>query len=76
MDYQKGHGSFRPFYVIDPETGRVVKVDPPADAVAPEAKPGAKAGNDLVDTLNEQFAQERESDLLEILRKIYQMPEE
>lgn len=68
MEYQKEHATSRPFYVIDPDTGKLVKLNLPADAIAPEAKPGFKAGNVLVDELNEQL---RREGLLAKLKGLY-----
>jgi len=58
--YQKGHASSRRIhYLIDKETGRTVPTSLPiAHAVNPEARPGVKAGNPLLDDLNNQLQSE------------------
>jgi hypothetical protein len=69
-DYRKGHADYRPFYVIDKDTGKLVELYLPADAVAAEAKPGYKAGNPALDEVNEQI---RRDGLLEKFKRLYQI---
>ena len=51
--YQVGHVTFRPCHIVEP-----------CDAISLEAMPGAKAGNTLVDEMNEQLKRE------EIIKKM------
>jgi hypothetical protein len=65
---ERGHGSYKPLFVVDEETGNIVPVYLPADAVADQAKPGAKAGNPVLDDINEQLRQEG---LAEKMKELY-----
>ncbi len=56
--YQKGHASSKPYYVFDEKTGKLIQLNLPANAIMPESKPGYKAGNSLLDEINEQLEQE------------------
>ncbi|MDD5191627.1 MAG: hypothetical protein PHH54_02105 [Candidatus Nanoarchaeia archaeon] len=67
-DENKGYGHSNPLYVVDEKTGELIQVYLPADAVASEAKPGVKAGNPLLDEINQQL---REEQLIEKMRRLY-----
>jgi len=67
-EYRKGYFRFKPYYVIDEETGEIVPTNLPADAVIPQAKPGSKAGNSLLDEINERLQDEG---LIEKLKRLY-----
>ena len=66
--YQKGFADSKPYYVIDEESGEIVPIYLPADAVIPEARPGAKAGNLLLDEINEKL---RRENITENLKRLY-----
>lgn len=69
---QLGYASFQPYEAVDEETGEPTTLLP-ADAVAPEARPGEKAGNYLIDRNNEVFRRQNspESDLLDKMKDLY-----
>ncbi len=68
--YQKGSANSKPYYVIDEESGEVVPIYLPADAVISEARPGAKAGNPLLDEINERLRRENITEKTKGLYKI------
>jgi len=68
--YQKGFADSKLYYVIDEESGEVVPIYFPDDAVIPEAKPGAKAGNPLLDEINEKLRKENITEKTKGLYKI------
>lgn len=57
--HQRGFADYKPYYVVDEETGEIIPVYLTADAVMPEARAGAKAGNPLLDEINEQLKRDR-----------------
>ena len=69
---QLGYASFRPYEATNEETGEPITLLP-ADAVAPEARPGEKAGNYLIDRNNEEFRRQNspEDSLLEKMKDLY-----
>ncbi len=69
-NYQKGNSGSKPYYAIDHKTGKIIPVYLPVDAVAAEAKPGSKAGNPLIDEINEQL---REEGFIEKLKNLYKI---
>jgi len=69
-DYQKGHSGSKPYYVINSETGKIIPVYLPADAVVVGARPGSKAGSPLIDEINEQL---REEGIIEKLKNLYKI---
>jgi len=68
--YQKGSADSKPYYVVDEESGKLVPIYLPADAVMPEAKPGTKAGNPLLDEINEDLRRENITEKIKRLYKI------
>jgi len=66
--YQKGSADSKPYYVVDEESGELVPIYLPAYAVIPEAKPGAKAGNPLLDEINEDL---RKKNITEKIKRLY-----
>src|SRR3989344_4537341 len=73
-EYRKGYFRFKPYYVIDEETGEIVPTNLPADAVIPQAKPGSKAGNSLLDEINESLQDEGKiEEIISRNRKIIQL---
>lgn len=68
--YQLGHGNSRPFYMVDRKTGELIPVYLPADAIAKEARPGVKAGNPLLDEINEEF---RRKGIIEKTKRLYEV---
>ena len=66
--YQKGFADSKPYYIVDKESGKLIPVYFPADAVMPEARPGAKAGNPLLDEINEKL---RGENITEKMKRLY-----
>lgn len=62
----------KPLYAVDEKTGKLVPVDIPVDAVANMAKPGYKAGNPLLDEINEQL---RQHNIIEKTKQLYRLNE-
>lgn len=69
-DNQIGYIKSKPYYVIDKDSGNIVPVYLPADAVLQQAKPGSKAGNSLLDKINKELRQEG---LIEKMKKLYKI---
>ncbi|MCK5629524.1 MAG: hypothetical protein KAI26_02810 [Nanoarchaeota archaeon] len=67
---QIGYIKSRPYYVIDKDSGNIVPVYLPADAVLERAKPGSKAGSSLLDKINEELKQEG---LIEKMKGLYKI---
>ncbi len=70
---QKGFADFKPYYVVDEESGKLVPIYLPSDAVMPEARPGAKAGNPLLDEINEEL---RRENIIEKMKRLYKINNE
>ena len=68
--YQKGSADSKPYYIVDEESGELVPIYFPADAVIPEAKPGTKAGNPLLDEINEDL---RKENIIEKMKRLYKI---
>jgi len=68
--YQKGFADSKPYYVVDEESGEIVPIYLPADAIIPEAKPGAKAGNPFLDEINKDL---RKENITEKLKRLYRI---
>ena len=68
--YQKGSADSKPYYVVDEESGELVPVYLTVNAVIPEAKPGAKAGNPLLDEINEDL---RKENITEKIKRLYKI---
>jgi len=68
--YQKGFADSKLYYVVDEESGELVPIYLPADAVMPEARPGVKAGNPLLDEINEEL---RRKNLIEKTKGLYRI---
>ena len=66
--YQKGFADYKSYYVVDEKTGKIVPIYLPADAVIHEARPGAKAGNPLLDEINEEL---RRKNITEEMKRLY-----
>ena len=66
--YQKGSADSKPYYVVDEESGELVRIYFPADAVMPEARPGVKAGNPLLDEINKKL---RKENIIEKTKRLY-----
>ncbi len=67
-ELKKGCGKYKPYFVIDKKTGKLIPAYLPEDAVVKEAKPGEKAGNYLIDEINEQL---HPTGLMEKLKELY-----
>lgn len=52
---KRGKGEFTPHFTEDEKTGELTPIYLPADAIVDQAKPGYKAGNQLIDENNEAF---------------------
>jgi len=68
--YQKGSADSKPYYIVDEESGKLVPVYLPDDAVIPEARPGVKAGNPLLDEINEDL---RKENITEKIKRLYKI---
>ena len=68
--YQKGSADSKPYYIVDEESGELVPIYFPADAVISEARPGVKAGNPLLDEINEEL---KNKNIIEKLRRLYKI---
>lgn len=66
--YQKGSADYKPYYIVDEKTGELVPIYLPADAIMPEARAGVKAGNPLLDEINEELKKEN---IIERMKKLY-----
>lgn len=66
--YEKGFADSKPLYVIDEETGELIELYFPLDAIASEA--GFKAGNPHLDRINKKL---RESNLIETMKLLYKI---
>lgn len=69
-DGQIGYIKSKSYYVIDKDSGNIVPVYLPADAVLQQAKPGSKAGSSLLDKINEELRQEG---LIEKMKRLYKI---
>ncbi|MEA3514533.1 MAG: hypothetical protein U9R34_03595 [Nanoarchaeota archaeon] len=69
-DDQIGYIKSKSYYVIDKDSGNIVPVYLPADAVQHQAKPGSKAGSSLLDKINEELKQEG---LIEKMKGLYKI---
>jgi len=65
---KKGYAQFKSYYVIDEETGELIELNLPSDAIADMAKLGVKAGNPLLDEINREI---RESSLIEKTKRLF-----
>ena len=63
-----GYVKSKPYYVIDKDSGKIIPIYIPADAIMQQAKPGSKAGNSLLDKINEEL---REEGLIEKMKSLY-----
>ncbi|MBU3941688.1 MAG: hypothetical protein KKF74_02135, partial [Nanoarchaeota archaeon] len=68
--YQKGSADSKPYYVVDEESGKLMPIYFPADAVMPKARPGVKAGNPLLDEINEEL---RKENIIEKMKRLYKI---
>ena len=68
--YQKGSADSKPYYFVDEESGKLIPIYFPADAVMPEARPGVKAGNPLLDEINEYL---RKENITEKIKRLYKI---
>ncbi len=68
--YQKGSADFKQYYVVDKKSGKIVPIYLPADAVMREARPGVKAGNPLLDEINERL---RKENITEEMKRLYRI---
>jgi len=69
-DNQIGYIKSKPHYVIDKDSGNIVPVYLPADAVLQKAKPGSKAGSSLLDKINEEL---RQGGLIKKMKALYKI---
>ncbi len=63
--YQLGYFRYKPHYIIDKKTGKPIRFKIYDDVMAPESKPGYKAGNHLIDENLESSELERKIKRLE-----------
>ena len=66
--YQKGFADSKLYYAVDKESGNLIPIYLPANAVIPEAKPGVKAGNPLLDEINKRL---RRENITEEMKRLY-----
>lgn len=69
-DHQKGHYDSKPYYVIDKDTGKIIPVYLPADAVIASVQPGYKAGNPLIDKVNDEL---KKKDMIQKMKYLYKI---
>ncbi|MAG39050.1 hypothetical protein CMO90_03085 [Candidatus Woesearchaeota archaeon] len=69
-EYELGYFDSKPVYVIDEDSGELVPVYLPVDAIMNEARTGVKAGNPLLDDINKEL---REEGLIEKLKELYNL---
>ena len=67
---QRGKATYTPHYIVDEETGELISVYIPTDAIIRQAQSGYKAGNPLLDDINEKIKQKG---LIDKFRKLHKL---
>lgn len=69
-EYEKGSAESHAYYVVDKKTRKLIKKYLPADAVIPEARPGTKAGNSLLNHINKEL---QNSEIVKLMKKLHEL---
>jgi len=69
-NYETGSAESDVYYVVDKKTGKLIKKYLPADSVMPEARPGTKAGNSLLNHINKEL---QNSEIIDLMKKLYEL---
>jgi heterodisulfide reductase subunit C len=73
VEYEKGTIHLRSYYVIDKETGKIIPIYLTSNAVMRESCIGNKAGNPLIDKINEELEKSRLIKKLKLFNQIKEL---